>query len=91
MNLNDIPKNLPELNRFVRSIWPDIRVKRGKGYFYIYSPDEATDLKIAGLYSSSLEGIWPLESTSFKLFQGSIQDTLDDWQRFTIKHLKNYN
>lgn len=74
------PNSLPELNKFIAKFWPNIKIKKGNGYFYLYSNDEEIDLKISGLYSSSVEGMWPLSAFTFEQWKSAIKQTLDDDQ-----------
>jgi hypothetical protein len=42
------------INQELEKHFPHVRLARGEGYFYIYSDDKETGLKIAGLYASSI-------------------------------------
>lgn len=72
------PKSLPELNKYISKFWPKVKVRKGNGYFYIYSNDEEIDTKISGLYTSTIEGVWPLQSNTFEQWKKEIEDTLND-------------
>lgn len=56
----------------------EAKVKKGNEYFYIYSDDRELDEKIAGLYSSSDDGMWPISAFAFEQWKTAIKQTLDD-------------
>jgi len=45
---------LTALNKELEKHFPHVRLARGEGYYYIYSDNEETGLRIAGLYSSGI-------------------------------------
>ncbi len=46
--------NIKSLNKAIHAKYPHVKLRRGKGYYYIYSDDEATADKIAALYTTSI-------------------------------------
>lgn len=83
VNENDKPTSVAQVNRYIRNLYPkNIYIIRGKGYFWIDSNDEETSMKISGLYSSSLEGMWPMGNFTYKQWKESIDATLKNWQDY---------
>jgi hypothetical protein len=47
-------KSLQQVNKALQEKFPGIFLTRGKGYYYIWSDDETIQLKLAGLYTTSI-------------------------------------
>lgn len=45
---------LKKVNEAIEKAFPNVFLVKGEGYFYIASDDEATGLKIAGLFQTSV-------------------------------------
>lgn len=45
---------LKKINAEIAKKHPHVEVVRGKGYFYLWSKDDATALMLAGLYENSI-------------------------------------
>lgn len=43
------------LNEAIQEKWPHVKLAKGKGYFYVYSDEADMGLKLAGLYTTSID------------------------------------
>jgi len=78
--MDNKPKSISELNKYISKFWPKVKVAKGKYYYYLYSDDNEIGKKISTLYSSEIQGMWPLTAFTFEQWKQSIQHALDDKQ-----------
>jgi hypothetical protein len=46
--------SISQVNKAIHEVYPLVNLIKGDGYFYIYSDDDATSIKIARLFISSI-------------------------------------
>lgn len=68
--------HLGKLNAVISREFPNVKLVRGKGYFYIASDDEEMALKIVGLYTSSIP-VYSLKHQSVAKWINDVRNLLN--------------
>lgn len=89
LGMTTIPKHLlvPKgrltlalVNEYIQILYPEITLAKDNGFFYIYSDNNATALKLAGLYSTSIP-VCHLNHASIEKWREMVEYTLRDSER----------
>ncbi len=67
---------ITQVNKAIAAKFPHVFLVRGKGYYYIASNDEATGLKIAGLYTSSI-GVFSIKHQTVEAWVKDVETLLN--------------
>lgn len=68
---------LNQINKAVQAKYPRVMVCRGEGYFYLWSEDEALQLKIAGLYDNNI-GVCKVNHLSLEQWVASVKYIIEE-------------
>lgn len=71
---------LAKVNKAIHAKFPEIKLIRGEGYYYIYSDNEALSLKIAGLFTSSIP-VYSIKHASIEKLVEMVEHVLNDLDR----------
>ncbi len=64
---------IKKVNVAIQKHFPNVCLTRGEGYYYIYSDDKETALKIASLYSSGIYGVSRLNQLTIEQWVNEIK------------------
>jgi len=72
---------LEKVNKYIQSIYPEIELVKGKGYFYVYSDNEEIGLKLSGLYTTSIS-VCNIRDLNLYLWLERVEYVLNDSYRY---------
>jgi hypothetical protein len=71
---------LAKVNKYIQQKYPEIELVKGKGYFYVYSKNDAIGLKLAGLFTTTI-AVYSLNECTIERWLELVEYVLADSER----------